>query len=187
MNNGEVLSDVLAPGLAAVFVGTAVGTTSAIRQAYYAGSGNKFWRVLAETGLTPRRLRPQDYREILKFGFGLTDVVKDQFGPDNALQRTTGSGVDLRERLLAISPTWIAFNGKTAARWALGRRRVDYGEQPERWGSSRLFVLPSTSGAANGYWDEDVWRRFAEQACRSIPHCQRPREHGAPKDPCCGL
>ena len=52
MNSGEVLSDLLAPGLAVVFVGTAVGTTSAVRQAYYAGPGNKFWRIVAETGLT---------------------------------------------------------------------------------------------------------------------------------------
>ena len=162
MKNGDVLSDLLAPGLATVFVDTAAGTASAMRQAYYAEPGNKFWRILAETGLTILRLRPEDYRELLKFGFGLTDVVKDQFGPDNALQRTTASGVDLRQRLLAISPTWIAFNGKTAAQWALGRRRIDYGEQPERWDSSGLVVLPSTSGAAKGFWDEDLWYRFAD-------------------------
>lgn len=162
MNTGEVLSDLLAPGLVAVFVGTAAGTTSAIRQAYYADPRNKFWRILAEAGLTPLRLRPEEYRDLLQFGFGLTDVVKDQFGSDNTLQRKATLDIDLRERLLAVSPSLIAFNGKTAAHWVLKRRHIEYGEQPERWGSSRLVVLPSTSGAANGSWDEGVWHRFAK-------------------------
>ena len=54
----SVLPDVLAPGLRAVFCGTAAGTKSAIAGAYYAGPGNKFWPTLHAIGLTPRRFAP---------------------------------------------------------------------------------------------------------------------------------
>jgi double-stranded uracil-DNA glycosylase len=80
-----VLDDMLAPGLRIVFCGTAPGRLSAEQQAYYAHPQNKFWRILHETGLTPRRLRPDEYRELLTLGIGLTDIAKHAFGMDNQL------------------------------------------------------------------------------------------------------
>jgi TDG/mug DNA glycosylase family protein len=158
----ETLPDVVAPGLSVIFVGTAVGSTSAERQAYYAGPGNKFWTMLCETGLTSRRLRPDEYQEILQYGLGLTDVVKGQSGPDRDVRRDVQSSKRLEDLMVAVAPDWLAFNGKTAAKWALERRRVEYGEQPERWGKTRIMVLPSTSGAANGFWDAKPWFTLAK-------------------------
>jgi double-stranded uracil-DNA glycosylase len=40
-------------------------------------------------------------------------------------------------------------------------RPVDYGAQPERLVGAELFVLPSTSGAARGFWDEKHWLELA--------------------------
>ena len=77
-----VLPDILAPGLDIVFCGTAVGNVSAQRGAYYAGLGNMFWPTLYEIGLTPRRLQPEEFREVLSFGLGLTDLVKAVLGVD---------------------------------------------------------------------------------------------------------
>ncbi len=53
----HVLLDLLRPGLRVVFCGTAAGAVSAAKGAYYAGPGNRFWPMLAKTGLTPRQLR----------------------------------------------------------------------------------------------------------------------------------
>jgi TDG/mug DNA glycosylase family protein len=68
-------------------------------------------------------------------------------------------------RLLATlerhAPGWIAFNGKKAAEAALGRP-VGYGQQPERLGPTRVFVLPSSSGAARGFWDVRYWHELAD-------------------------
>lgn len=166
-NDDNVLPDLLAPGLSVVFVGTAAGTASKVRGAYYAGAGNKFWPILAATGLTPHQLRPEEYPELLQYGWGLTDVVKNQFGPDNRLHQSVASGDALWERLSRVSPAWIAFNGKTAAKWALRRSVIDYGEQNPQWGTMRLFVLPSTSGAANGHWNADFWHLFADRVLSS--------------------
>ena len=80
-----VLPDVLQPGLRLVFCGTAAGTASARARAYYAGPGNRFWEILFETGLTTERLRPSQFREVLRYGIGLTDMVKTASGSDASL------------------------------------------------------------------------------------------------------
>ena len=56
-----ILPDLLPHNLKVVFCGTAAGTQSAQAGAYYAGRGNKFWRILHETGLTPRQLAPHEF------------------------------------------------------------------------------------------------------------------------------
>ena len=68
----NALPDVLRPGLRLVICGSAAGAVSAARGAYYAGPGNKFWPILAEVGLTPRLLRPDEFATLPAFGIGLT-------------------------------------------------------------------------------------------------------------------
>lgn len=131
--------------------------------AYYAGPGNAFWPTLAEVGLTPRRLQPQEFREVLEFGIGLTDLCKTRSGSD--VEVGVG-GFDVPRLVTSLDehrPAWIAFTSKNAARGALGRP-VDYGVQPERLAESRVFVLPSPSGAARGFWDIERWRELARLA-----------------------
>lgn len=71
----EVLKDSLTHGMSVVFCGTAVGTRSALRCAYYAGIGNAFWKTVHEIGLTPMRLEPEQYRGAAAFGIGFTDLA----------------------------------------------------------------------------------------------------------------
>jgi hypothetical protein len=77
-----VLEDLFTKDLRVVFCRTAAGTRSAQLQQYYAGRGNKFWKILAQVGLTPKVLLPSEYRELLAYGIGLTDMVKGQSGGD---------------------------------------------------------------------------------------------------------
>jgi TDG/mug DNA glycosylase family protein len=81
----HVLPDVLPSGLTIVFCGTAAGTVSAARGAYYAHPQNKFWRVLHAVGLTPRLVRPDEYGELPEWGLGLTDIAKHVSGMDRQL------------------------------------------------------------------------------------------------------
>ena len=73
-----MLPDVLGPDLKIVFCGTAAGQKSADLGYYYAGNGNKFWKTLFSTELTPRLLLPSEFRELIAWGIGLTDMVKDK-------------------------------------------------------------------------------------------------------------
>ena len=70
----HVLPDLLAPGLVTVFCGSAVGAASARIGAPYAGPGNKFWPMLAETGLTPRRFAPGEFRALIDLGLKPEDA-----------------------------------------------------------------------------------------------------------------
>lgn len=116
--------------------------------------------------LTPRRLEPANYRELLEYGLGLTDLCKTRAGSDQEVG-TRGFDVrQLRQALAENAPAWIGFNGKKSASVALGRP-VDYGEQPERLETTSVFVLPSTSGAARGFWDVGYWHEFARRVRES--------------------
>ena len=87
----HVLPDLLVPGLRLVICGSAAGAVSAARGAYYAGPGNKFWRVLAEIGLTPHLMEPHEFRALVNFGIGLTDLVKTASGSDASLPRAANA------------------------------------------------------------------------------------------------
>ncbi|MQL53752.1 mismatch-specific DNA-glycosylase [Desulfofundulus thermobenzoicus] len=157
----DILPDVIKPGLKVIFCVMAAGNRSATIGAYYAGRGNQFWAVLYRIGLTPRQLQPREYRSLLSYGIGLTDLVKSVSGNDNTLDKEFFDIIGLRQRLEKASPKVVAFNGKRAAMEFLGRP-VKYGLQSERVGSSAVFVLPSTSGAARAYWNEQYWLELAE-------------------------
>ena len=157
-----VLTDLLAENLRIVFCGTAAGETSAALGQYYAGPTNKFWRILWETGLTPCQLEPADYRQLLSYGLGLTDVVKQQSGRDSSLDFSGAKPNDVESNIIRFCPRVLCFNGKRAAMIYLKRRRIDYGFQSENIGSTRVFVAPSTSGLAAKYWDATIWRELAE-------------------------
>lgn len=128
---------------------------------YYAGPGNRFWTILSETGLTPRLLSPEMAGELLHVGIGLTDLAKDASGADSEIPRSALAPARLVELLETWRPAIVAFNGKYAARTALGRP-VDYGEQTGlSLGGATPWVLPSTSGAARRYWSVEPWRGLA--------------------------
>ena len=157
-----MLNDLLTPNLSLVFCGTAAGTTSAKRGQYYAGKGNKFWRTLFETGLTLRQLDPSEYQLLLTFGIGLTDIVKGQSGMDNAIDFRRASRESFWEKILRCRPGILCFNGKKAAQAFLGGKSPNFSLQPVAIGITRLFVAPSTSGAASGYWDISIWQDLSD-------------------------
>jgi TDG/mug DNA glycosylase family protein len=158
----DVLSDLLQPSLRVVLCGTAAGTTSAAERAYYAHPQNKFWKILHETRLTPEQLQPRQYRSLLQHGIGLTDLVKVAAGMDRATlpKLSAADRARLTKAIMTFRPRFLAFTSKTAGQKYFGGKR-DYGEQRDMIGDTRVWILPSTSGAANGSWQPEVWHRFA--------------------------
>ena len=167
--NDDALPDLLRPGLDLVICGSAAGRRSAELGLYYAGRGNKFWRILHETGLTPRRLEPRECRTLPELGIGLTDLAKRRSGPDASLPAGAYDPARLLARIEDVRPRVLAFNGKKPAgaflrsvfRTRLPAGPGGHGRRTEAVGGAVLHVLPSTSGAANGYWDPAPWRELA--------------------------
>lgn len=157
-----VLPDLLAPGLRLVLCGTAPSRASKQANAYYAKPGNLFWPTLHKIGLTPRRLWPHEYAELLTWGIGLTDLNKTEWGSDADLSGFDVAGFAAKMRL--FRPRVIALDSKTAGAAFLGRPITACGRQPEAFQDMPVFVLPSPSGRARRFWDERPWFELAEFA-----------------------
>jgi TDG/mug DNA glycosylase family protein len=160
-----VLPDLLPNGVQLIFCGSAAGTVSAQKQAYYAGPGNKFWPTLFETGLTPRLFSPDEYHLLPSCGIGLTDMAKHVFGSDASLPKSA----DDPQRVYAVvgeaAPKALAFVGKRSAqvffKTHFGLKNMAYGLQQQTLGKTKIFVLPSPSGLAVRYWDIAPWQALA--------------------------
>jgi double-stranded uracil-DNA glycosylase len=161
--DNHILPDLLRPGLALVFCGTAAGERSAREGAYYAHPGNLFWRALHEAGITPRRFVPADFPALLELRIGLTDLAKRHSGNDADLPPDAFDVPQLLARIERCQPRLLAFTSKAAARAALGRPIDAYGPQPERLGDTQVYALPSPSGQARRHWDIGPWRQLAHR------------------------
>jgi TDG/mug DNA glycosylase family protein len=161
-----ILPDVLGPNLRVIFCGTAASNVSAKLEAYYAHPHNKFWRILSETRLTPRQLKPHEFMLMLGFGYGLTDLCKQASGTDNQIPKVTSAQrAELHEKILSHQPTFLAFTSLEAGKRYCGNR-VALGAQTARIGRTRLYILPSTSLNAAWNWKttKHHWQAFAALA-----------------------
>jgi TDG/mug DNA glycosylase family protein len=160
-----ILPDLLRPGLSIVFCGMAPSAESARRRAYYAHPGNRFWRTLHEVGLTDRLLAPEEFVLLPDAGIGFTDVCKSESGRDSELTKAALDPEAVRRKIAKFQPRFLGCTSKTAGQLVMGSA-CSYGLQGERIGTTSIFVLPSTSGAAVRYWDIAPWRALAKAARR---------------------
>jgi TDG/mug DNA glycosylase family protein len=162
-----MLPDLLRPGLRVVFVGTSVSTRSAAAGHYYSHPTNKFWQLLAHTGLPEGRSvgAPLD-TTLPDMGIGLTDLDKNRAASSDAL--LAGSDYDVPgflARIEVAAPIVVAFNGGNAADQVakhLVQRKSTEGPADWKIGESLVYRLPSSSAAAsiNGDVKIEAWREF---------------------------
>lgn len=146
------LPDILAPGLALVFCGSNPSIRAGQTGHYYAHPGNRFYPLLHESGLTSRRLRPEEDALLPTFGIGLTDLFDRPSRRADAVPDAVYR--DGRERLIAkllrYQPRWVCCNGARVYQNLTGARGpVRFGPQADTVAGCRLFVVPSTSGLAS--------------------------------------
>jgi len=160
----QILPDLLKPHLKIVFCGRAVGPESARQKSYYARPGNKFWPALYWVRLTPALLEAGEYRKLLNYGLGPTDLVKHLSGTDNHIKATEKDISVLKRKISRYQPKTLAFNGKQAAKEFLKTNSVSYGKQNHKLGHTLIWVLPSTSPVAGKYWNVDHWKNLKKIA-----------------------
>lgn len=160
--SSHLVPDLLAPGLDLVFCGTALGPASFKARAYYANPGNTFWPTLHAVGLTPERLTPQRYPELLALRIGLTDLNKTEYGSDHELSADAMDAGSLHAKLRKYRPAAVAFTSKNAASLALGVKAPAYGRQVQLLEGAVAFVLASPSGRARSFWTLTPWQEAAD-------------------------
>ncbi|WP_415233821.1 mismatch-specific DNA-glycosylase [Pseudorhodobacter sp.] len=162
-----MLPDLLAPGLKLIFCGTAASRKSAQRGHYYAGPGNRFWPLLAETGLTPRLFAPDEDHLMPSLGLGLTDLAKGVFGMDRDIPAAAYAPARLAAVITALAPETLAFTSLTAAKIALGHRCRAGRTQSPLFPDLAIWVLPSPSGAARATFSAAPWQDLARHVRRA--------------------
>ena len=110
----SAVRDIVAPDLDVLFVGYNPGTKSGSSGHHFAGPGNLFWALLADSGLTGHRLRPEQDREILAWRLGITNIV-DRVTPGsqdlNGDELTEGAH-RLHRKIHRLAPKLVTFLGK---------------------------------------------------------------------------
>jgi TDG/mug DNA glycosylase family protein len=149
----STVDDVLGPGLRVLFSGINPGLWSAATGHHFARPGNRFWPALHASAFTPRLLRPDEERELLDLGLGITNVVPRATARADELSRQElVDGADrLTEKVRRWRPSWLAVVGVTAYRTAFGRPKAQVGPQEEEVAGTRIWVLPNPSGL-NAHW-----------------------------------
>ncbi|WP_236666271.1 mismatch-specific DNA-glycosylase [Nocardioides baculatus] len=130
------------------------GLWTAATQTHFARPGNRFYPALLRAGILRQPVDPSagmtdDDRELFRSrGIGITNVVARATARADELSTAElrAGGERLRGLVAEREPVVVAVAGITAYRSAFGRRTAVVGEQDERWGSSRVFVVPNPSG-----------------------------------------
>ena len=170
----RTLPDYLRSDLDLVFIGINPGLYSVQQGHYFARTTSRFWPAFSRSrlsegvrrGLATDVLRPSHDCELLRFGIGLTDLVKRPSG--NASEITPSEfehwTPKLLRKLRRLRPRVACFHGLTAYRPFLkyawdSAEAPALGLQTRRLGTTRLYVVPNPS-PANAHFtlaDQTMW------------------------------
>ena len=145
---GKTVPDLIRPQLRVLFCGINPSLYSAAVGHHFARPGNRFWPALYRGGFTPRLLDPSEERQLLAWGYGITNVCEraTAAAADLSARDIVEGGGRLREKVLRCRPRVLAVLGVTAYRTAFARPKAGMGRQEETIGDTRLWVLPNPSG-----------------------------------------
>jgi TDG/mug DNA glycosylase family protein len=129
---------------------------------HFARPGNRFWPVLAKAKFTGQQLSPAEERELLKHGYGITNIVNRSTAAAADLdpRELRAGGQRLAVKIRRYHPCVVAILGLAAFRAAFGQPKARFGPQEERIGASRIWVLPNPSGLNASYQLPALSRMF---------------------------
>ena len=158
----RTVRDVVAPDLRVLFCGINPGLHTAYHGHHFAGPGNRFWPTLHAAGFTDRVLHFSESAELLARGYGVTNVVAraTATAAELAPAEYVAGGRALARKVARWRPRILAVLGIGAYRTAFARPKATLGEQPERMGTTRVWVLPNPSGLNANYQKDDLARLF---------------------------
>lgn len=160
----KTVRDVIAPDLRVLFCGINPGLYTAAVGHHFARPGNRFWPALYAAGFTNRLLSPFDERELLKGGYGITNVVARTTVSADLLtkEEVVAGGERLRVKVLRYRPHVLAVLGLGAYRTAFNKPKAGVGRQEDQIGKTVLWVLPNPSGLNANYQAAELARLFRE-------------------------
>ncbi|HEX7177043.1 MAG TPA: G/U mismatch-specific DNA glycosylase [Pyrinomonadaceae bacterium] len=161
---GKTVPDLIAPRLRVLFCGINPGLYSGAVGCHFARPGNRFWPALYAAGFTERQLSPFEERELLKSGYGITNVVEraTATAAELSAHEFVEGGRRLAAKVERYRPRCLAVLGIGAYRAAFALPKARLGRQDETIGDAVVWVLPNPSGLNAHYQPKDLARVFGE-------------------------
>jgi TDG/mug DNA glycosylase family protein len=153
------ISDHLAKDLKILFVGYNPSIRSGETGHHYANPSNRFYRILHQSGITPRLYKPQEDGDLLQIGYGFTNIVAR---PSLTAAEITADEYKegrriLKEKIGTYRPKVVCFVGKGVYEQYSGRRGILWGSQLEPMVEGVIdYVCPSSSGLVRMKLEEMV-------------------------------
>jgi TDG/mug DNA glycosylase family protein len=160
----KTVADIIAHGLKVLFCGINPGLYTAAIGHHFGRPGNRFWPALYAGGFTPRLFDPSEKHELLKLGYGITNLVPRATARADELsakELIAGAKV-VTEKVLRYGPRFVAVVGISSFRVAFDRPKAVIGIQRETIGETRIWVLPNPSGLNAHYQPKELGEVFRE-------------------------
>jgi len=160
----KTVRDVIAPDLRVLFCGINPGLYTAAVGHHFARPGNRFWPALHAGGFTERILSPFEELELLRAGYGITNVVRRTTATADLLTKAEilEGGKQLTRKVFRYRPRVLAILGLGAYRVAFNQPKACVGHQDQMIGNTTLWVLPNPSGLNANYQAKDLALLFRE-------------------------
>jgi double-stranded uracil-DNA glycosylase len=153
------IPDHLKKDLKILFVGFNPSIRSSELGHHYANPNNRFWKILYEAGLTPRKYQASEDGKLLEFGFGFTNIVeRPTKAADEIIKEEYKEGREiLKGKIEDCQPRVVCFVGKGVYQEYSGLKVLPWGRQMESIVHGTIdFVAPSSSGLVRMKLEEIV-------------------------------
>ncbi|WP_147534818.1 G/U mismatch-specific DNA glycosylase [Bacillus marasmi] len=161
------IPDHLKEGLSILFVGFNPSIKSSETGHHFANPNNRFWKILHQSGITPRKYTTEEDVKLLELGYGFTNIVAR---PTKAADEITSEEYkqgrnELIKKINHYHPKIVCFVGKGVYQQYGGKKQVNWGVQTGSvvWGTID-FVAPSSSGLVRMKLDDivDIYKELTK-------------------------
>ncbi len=110
----EPIKDHLKKNLDLLFVGFNPSIRSGETGHHFANPNNRFWKILHESGITPRKYAATEDYKLLELGYGMTNIVpRPTKAADEITKEEYKEGrAELIKKIAELKPKVICFVGK---------------------------------------------------------------------------
>jgi double-stranded uracil-DNA glycosylase len=143
------IPDSIRKDLKILFVGYNPSLRSGESGHHFANPNNRFWTILYQAGLTPRKYQPKEDRTLLELGYGFTNIVPrpTRTAAEITKQEYQQGRIELKGKIKFYQPKFVCFVGKGVYEQYSERRNITWGLQeccvvPD----VQEYVAPSSSG-----------------------------------------
>lgn len=143
------IGDIIDYNLQILFVGFNPGLRSAETGHHFAGYSNRFWKLLYQSGLTPKQFQPEEDRLLLSLGLGITNIVSrpSREAAEITKEEYAAGREELKRKFTVYDPRVACYEGIGVYRQFAQVKDIVCGRQTQNVVAGIIdFVVPSPSG-----------------------------------------